>query len=485
MIMEFGHQKTKDVLNWFEKIAQIPRCSKNEGAICNWLVNWAKENHFDVTLDKVQNVLIRVPASPGFEKSPIVILQGHVDMVCEKTPDSTHDFTKDPIELVYDGEWLKANKTTLGADNGIALAMAMAIAVDKEIGHPPLELLFTVDEETGLTGARSLEPGFLKGRILINIDSEDEGYFTVGCAGGVNTNISIPVNWAAVPKSYTLMKISAGGMKGGHSGIDINKEKANAIKIMAHSLHALRQNTDTRLAVITGGTAHNAIPRDCEAFIFIPDSAVANAQKVVSDIETILKFEFKNTDPGLFIKAERSNERLDDALAEDDTRRVIDFLTVIPHGVANMSTDIQGLVETSNNLARIRVEDGQVRVLTSQRSSLISRLNAHTNRIEAAARLAGGEARSGDGYPPWPPNMESPLLARSLKIYERLFNKKPVVDVIHAGLECGIIGDRNAGMDMISIGPTLKNPHSPEERVNTATIGKIWDFMAELFKELK
>jgi dipeptidase D len=483
--MKFEHQKTNEILKWFEEITKIPRCSKDEGAICDWLINWAKMNNFEVKTDKVQNVLIKVPANPGYENSPIIVLQGHVDMVCEKTPDSTHDFTKDPIKLVYDGEWLTADKTSLGADNGIAIAMAMTMALDKEMPRPALELLFTVDEETGLTGASALEPGFFEGRILINIDSEDEGYFTVGCAGGINTNLSVPFKLADVPKDHKLLKFKAGGMKGGHSGIDINKQKANAIKVLTQALNDAVEKVEIRLANISGGTAHNAIPRDCEAYVYVPENKVDKLNTVLAEAETTLNMEFKNTDPDLFIKAEETSETFKQALTAADTKKICDFIIVLPHGVSAMSTDIEGLVETSNNLASIRIENGQIKVLTSQRSSLISRLEALTNRIEAVARLVGGEAKSSDGYPPWQPNMDSPLLARSLKIYEGLFNKKPVVEVIHAGLECGIIGDKNPGMDMISIGPTLKNPHSPDEKIHIGTIGMVWDFTAELLKELK
>ena len=483
--MKVEHEKTNEILKWFEEISKIPRCSKNEDAICNWLANWAKDNNFVVENDRVNNVLIKVPGSPGYENSPPVIIQGHVDMVCEKTPDSDHDFSKDPIKLVYDGDWLTADRTTLGADNGIAIAMAMTMAVDKETPHPPLELLFTVDEETGLTGASALEPGFIKGRMLINIDSEDEGTFTVGCAGGINTNLSIPFELTGAPADYQLIKMTGGGMKGGHSGIDIDKEKANAIKIMAQTLHLIRQEVDIRFADISGGTAHNAIPRDIEAFIFAPATDAEKVKTITAEAQETFRAELKNSDPDLHIKVEESREKYDQAMTIEDTRKIIDFITVLPHGVAVMSTDIENLVETSNNLARLRTENGQLKVLTSQRSSLVSRLNALTNRIEAVARLSGGEAQSGDGYPPWQPNMDSPLLAKSLKIYEKLFNKKPVVEVIHAGLECGIIGDKNPGMDMISLGPTLKFPHSPDEKILIPTIGMVWDFVAELLKELK
>lgn len=484
--MKFEHAKTNEILKWFEEITKIPRCSKHEDKICAWLVNWAKAHNFEATKERVGNLVINVPASPGYEDAPITILQGHMDMVCEKTPDSDHDFSKDPIKLVYDGDWLTADKTTLGADNGIAIAMALTAALAKDIVHPPLELLFTVDEETGLTGANALEPGFVKGKILINLDSEDEGVFTVGCAGGINTYSTVPFKFEDVPAGYKQHKIVAGGMKGGHSGIDIAMEKANAIKVIARIIDQIKKKVDLRVADIQGGRAHNAIPRDCESVVFIPKNDWEKAKKIVAETEKTLKIEFKNTDPDLKITITESSEgNFTKAMTASDTQRLIDFIYAVPHGVDAMSTDINGLVETSNNLANIKVEDGVVKVLTSQRSSIVSRLNALSARIEATARLAGGEGRSGDGYPPWPPNMASPLLDKSKKLYEKMYNKKPVVEVIHAGLECGIIGDKNPGMDMISIGPDLKNPHSPDEKIRISAIGKVWDFLVELLKEMK
>ncbi|MDZ7331237.1 MAG: aminoacyl-histidine dipeptidase [candidate division KSB1 bacterium] len=484
--MKFEHAKTNEILKWFEQITKIPRCSKKEDQIRSWLLQWAKEHQFATKTDAVGNLVIKVPASPGYEQAPLTVLQGHMDMVCEKTPDSDHDFSKDPIKLIYDGDWLRADKTTLGADNGIAIAMAMTVAVSKDVPHPPLELLFTVDEETGLTGANALQPGFIEGKILINLDSEDEGVFTVGCAGGMNTTSTVPINFESIPTGYQAYKLTGSGMKGGHSGVNIKEERANAIKVVARVLDALKKVTDMRVAHIQGGRAHNAIPRDCEAVVFFPKNDWDKVQKEVTQQEQILKSEFKNTDPDLKITIEPNGAgKFNQVFTAKDTRKLIDFLLVMPHGVAAMSTDIPGLVETSNNLANITVENGAVKVLTSQRSSIVSRLHAHTNRIEAVTRLAGGEARSGDGYPPWPPRMDSPLLDRCRKLYRRMFGKDPVVEVIHAGLECGIIGDKNPGMDMISIGPDLKNPHSPDEKISIPAIGKVWDFLVELLKELK
>ncbi len=478
--MRFEHE----ILNWFEKVSAIPRCSGNEAAISQWLMNWAKENHFEVKTDKTQNLLLKVPASPGYENAPIVVIQGHLDMVCEKTPDSNHDFTKDPINLIYDDEWLTADKTSLGADNGIAIAMAMALVMDKEVSHPPLELLFTVNEEIGLVGAAGLEAGFFEGKILLNLDSEEEGHFTIGCAGGLNTHLSVPIQWAEVPSHFQLMKINTGGMTGGHSGVDIHIERANAIKVLTQTLFFVKQQVDIQLVKIHGGTAHNAIPRDAEAFVFVPYNQIETVKTLVQEVETILRYEYKNTDSGLFIKVDASSEHFDQVTTSENTQKLIDFLMGLPHGVAAMST--LGLVETSNNLAQVRVENGHLVVLTSQRSSVESRLEALTHQIEAVARLAGGKVYNGNRYPAWQPNMDSPLLLKSCEIYERLFEaQKPVVKVIHAGLECGIIGNKVPGIDMLSFGPTIKSPHSPDEKIHLASVGRVGAFLVALLKECR
>ncbi len=483
--MIFNHQKTNEILNWFEQINQIPRESGHEQAICQWLINWAKQNNFAIKTDSVQNLLIKVPASNGYENAPIVILQGHLDMVCEKKPDSTHDFRKDPIKMIVDGDWLRADKTTLGADNGIAIAMAMTIAMDNNIPHPPLELLFTIDEETGLHGASAIKPGFFDGRILINIDSEQEGYLTIGCAGGCNTNIALPIEWARIPSNYQLVTIKAGGMTGGHSGIEIHAERANAIKVLAQTLNFIRQQTEIRLVNFTGGTAHNAIPRDAKAIVFIPQSEIEKIKATLRKMEESLKAEYQQTDPYLFLKIENNDDNSMQAITNTDT--VIDLLIALPHGVATLSSqNIASLVETSNNLASIRIQGNNLKILTSQRSAVESKLEFLTQRIEAIARLAGCIVYSDNRYAAWQPQMDSPLLAISCKIYEQMFRKQPIIDVIHAGLECGIIAEKSsAKLDMISIGPTIKYAHSPDEKLLIGTVGKVWDFLLELLKNLR
>lgn len=481
--MTAEHQKTKDTLHWFEEISKIPRCSKNEGAIRDWLIGWAREHSLTTKVDNTGNVVIRVPASSGMEGKPIAVLQGHMDMVCEKAKGYEHDFSKDPLKLIYDGDWLTADRTTLGADNGIAIAMSLALALDTDNPHPALELLFTVDEETGLTGATELAEDMLEGRILLNVDSEDEGVFTVGCAGGQDTHLSLPVAAEPVPTGWTTLHLVAGDMSGGHSGVDIHEERANAIGVLTRALHGLLVDGPVHLAAIHGGTAHNAIPRDAEAVLAVPANRVDDVKAHVASLESTLRAEYAKTDPNLTLRVEPT-EAAAEALSANTTRKALDFLLAIPYGVADMSKDIKGLVETSDNLATVALKDQSLLVLTSQRSANMARLDLLTSRIEAVARLACGEAKTGGGYPAWQPNMDSPLLAKCLEVYKGLFDKEPVVEAIHAGLECGIIGAKYAGMDMISFGPTIKNPHSPDEKLQISTVGQVYDFLCALLKAL-
>jgi dipeptidase D len=482
--MNISHEKTKTILHWFEEINKIPRCSKNESAIAAWLCNWAEEHNFEYKKDPIGNVLFNVPATAGYEKSPIVVIQGHMDMVCEKTKDSTHDFEKDPIGLVYEDGWLKADRTTLGADNGIAMAMALTAATATDVPHPPLELLFTVDEETGLNGAVALEPGFVEGKILLNVDSEDEGVFTVGCAGGKDSHVTLPIQLAQTPKGFATFRVIAEGMRGGHSGVDIHQQRANALKILNRTLISVAAGCDLRLVNFQGGTAHNAIPRDAEAVICLPNHQADKARNLIAEMDARLKAEYVNNDPKITVSMNTEKDATQ-ALSAQETNKILDFIMIFPHGVYAMSTDIEGLVETSNNLATIKTGVSQMEFLTSQRSSNMDRLDLISFEIEALARLAGGQAETNEGYPAWMPNMDSPLLAKCQSVYKGLFGKEGVVEIIHAGLECGIIGAKYEGMDMISFGPTLKNPHSPDEKIEISAISNVWDFMAELMKTYK
>ena len=483
--MTTNHAYTQKILDAFAQISQVPRPSKKEEKIVAWLMNWASENSLEARTDEALNVLIEVPASNGYEHSETLVLQGHMDMVCEKTKGYEHDFDNDPIELVFtDDGWLTANQTTLGADNGIAIAMAMVAATDENVAHPPLELLFTTDEETGLTGATSLQPGFIKGKQLLNIDSEDEGVFTVGCAGGEDARLLLPFTADEVLSTHGALRLITGGMAGGHSGIDIIDGRANALKLLFRAIHVISKNTDVRISSISGGTARNAIPRDAEAVLLIPSADVESTKAIVAELQKKMQTEYAKTDPGfnLSLMAE-SNANL--ASSTKTTRLAIDTVFAYPHGVAEMSKDIDGLVETSNNMATINIEDGKLVILSNQRSSNMDSLALLCDRIMSVARLAGAEGETSGGYPSWQPNMGSHLLARCLEVYEGRFGKKPVVEAIHAGLECGIIGSKYDGMDMISFGPTIKNPHSPDEKIEIESIGKVWDFMVALFESYK
>lgn len=477
--------ETKQVIELFEQINRIPRCSHDEERIRAWLLEWAQDHGLASEHDEAGNVLIRVPASGGYESAPTVVLQGHMDMVCEKTPDSTHNFTTDPIPVVAEGDWLRAHETTLGADNGIAIALALAVA-EGDISHPPLEILITSDEETGLTGAQNLRSGWLRGTHLLNLDSEDEGVFTVGCAGGRDTIVTMPMDLESVPEALTTRELAVSGLQGGHSGVDIHLGRANANRLLVRALVELRarladDGTAVRLATIRGGNAHNAIPRDAAAVIAFPESATARVDAIVGELLETFRAEYGSLEPSIGLTI-RTGTRPSDLFAEASTARLLDALIAMPHGVVRMSSEVPGLVETSTNFATIRTNNDAVVVKTSQRSSYRSRLAEIAGRIEALARLAGAQAQNESSYPPWEPRMESELLGRVVESYRETFSTEPVVEVIHAGLECGVIGSKYPEMEMISLGPTIQNPHSPDERLNVPSLGKVCRLIEALMR---
>jgi dipeptidase D len=479
--------KTERVLDLFRRINEIPRCSKNEEKIVLWLKQWAEEKQFPVKVDSAGNMLITVAPSAGYEHSPVIVIQGHVDMVCEKSPDSDHNFSKDPIRHIVENDWLRADKTTLGADNGIAIALAMALATDDNVAHPPLELLFTVDEETGLNGAKLLEPGFVKGKVLLNVDSEAEGEFTVGCAGGRHTHVSRKLTLTDLKGSPRLFGLKMLGLHGGHSGIDIHKQRANANKLLARTLDRLSRSCQIRLISLKGGTAHNAIPRDAAATFACDPSQAATVTKVVEDFRETLKSEYATIEPllALSLFPVDSGPNGEKALSQQETRRVIDLILSLPHGVMRMSPDFEGLVETSNNLARMEISDDSLQILTSQRSLVMSRMDEATTIINAAAALAGAESHSGSEYPPWTPALQSALLKRCREVYTSVSGRQAVIQSLHAGLECALIGDKYEGMDMISFGPTMEDPHSPSERLFIPSIARVWEFMVAILASYK
>lgn len=472
------------VLHWFKEISEIPRCSKDEDIVCDYLVDWAEDNNFEVKEDEARNILIKVPAKGGMDKHPTVILQGHVDMVCEKTPESKHDFSQDPIELVFgDDGWLRAKDTSLGADNGIAIALAMALALDENISHPPLELLFTVDEETGLTGANALQPGFIEGKILLNLDSEEEGVFTIGCAGGRDTNINLPLEMVNIPSCATCaVEISIGGLKGGHSGMNINAGRANAIQLLTRVLKSI--DSEFELVAFEGGTAHNAIPRDARAVILVIPDDIEIVENVVHNLNDRFVDEYQDIEPDLTAKVRVIDSTDNNAVSASSTERMLDLLLALPHGVLAYSQKPDGAVETSNNLATVKVDNGMLEILLSQRSSVKTRLDYLTQKIEAIGNLSGAAVSSSVGYPSWQPNYKSRLLEKCQQTYKALTKEEAKAIVIHAGLECGVIGSKYDGMDMISLGPNIKYPHSPDEMMEIKSIDNTYKFMTALLSSL-
>ena len=476
------------VIDIFKALAQVPRQSKHEEKVSAWLVERAQKHGFDVERDDANNVFIRVPATPGYEHAPILILQGHMDMVCEKTPGSSHNFDTDPIDVIIEDGWMHANQTSLGADDGLGVALALAMAEDPDIEHPALEIFITSDEETGMTGASALRPEQLKGRILLNLDSEDEGIFTVGCAGGRETKATLTLQKTTVTPGTRVVAIHIGGLLGGHSGCEIDKGRASAIKLSARLISNIMADVrDVCLVDFSAGSAHNAIPRNADLVLAVPAQDEKRVTDILDRMARVFASEFKATDPGIAISHVESDCTAQNVYKTDSLRTLCDLLLCYPHGVASMNHEVAGLVETSDNLASlsIEIEKDTVHLLSSQRSSVMSKLNALTARIEACIRLAGGEFQSSKGYPGWAPDMESDLLRRCVATYEARFGHKPVVNVIHAGLECGIIGAKIPDMQMISFGPTVVSPHSPQERAEIATIQKVADFLIDLLKSYK
>ena len=470
----------KSVFSAFLKICKIPRESGHEELICSYLQNFAKERELKCSVDAIGNVVICKPASSGMEQRPVVVLQSHVDMVCEKNEDVVHDFAKDPIDVYEEEGWLKARGTTLGADCGIGMAAQLALLDSKEAVHGPIECLFTVSEETGLDGARALKPGFITGNILLNLDSEDEGEVFIGCAGGIDTTARFSWVAEAVPDGAVALKVSVGGGTGGHSGDEIHKGLANANQLLARFLWQAQQKFDFGIARMQGGNKRNAIAREAWALCTLSLQDQEAFGSLFSQFSLECKAEYRHTDPDLTL--ELLPGELPDRLIDTDTcRRLVAALYSCPHGVMAMSNEIPGLVETSSNLASIKMDkEGEIRIGTSQRSSVNSARFHAARRIEALFRLAGAAVTHESEYPGWAPKTDSPILVNAKASYTRLFGKAPAVKAIHAGLECGIFLDAFPALDMISFGPTLRGVHAPGERLEIASVQKFWDFLLDI-----
>lgn len=482
--MEITDLRPNIVWKYFHEVTQVPRPSKKEGKMIAFLESFAEAHHIAIKKDAVGNILMSKPATPGMENRPVVVLQSHMDMVCEKNNDTKHDFDNDPIETMIDGEWLRANGTTLGADNGIGVAAELALLASDDIEHGPIECLFTVDEETGLTGAKAVQEGFMTGDILLNLDSEDEGEVFMGCAGGKDTQATFHYTPVPAPEALHYVRIDVKGLNGGHSGGEIHKGLGNANKILVRYLYLLRQQCPFVLCEIDGGNLRNAIAREAHAVIGLPTEHKETARVLLNHFAADVENELKHVDKNVRLimeSVERPAFRIDDETAE----KVIFAMHACPHGVIGMSHDIEGLVETSTNLASIKMkEENTILVGTSQRSSIESCKIAVANQVAATFNLAGAEVRHGDGYPGWAPNPDSKILKVAQDSYKRLFGKEAKIKAIHAGLECGLFLTKYPHLDMISFGPTLRDVHSPNERIEIKTVELWWQHLTDLLKSI-
>lgn len=467
----------------FYEISQIPRPSKKEERITAHFEQLFQSMGLKYTKDKVGNLVARVPASKGRSKAPIVVLQGHSDMVCEKNRGTEHDFDLDPIRLVRHNDWIGADGTTLGADNGIGVAAALAIATDPTAVHGPLEILITVDEETGLTGANQISSKMLKGKYLLNLDTEEDGVFCIGCAGGMDTSGLFRVKRAPAPGAgHAAFALRVSGLKGGHSGAEIHVGRANAIKLLARTLHAL-QPLAPQMTQLQGGSKRNAIPREAEAVVVLPEVAVEKARAIVARCEQDFQNEFRTADGGVRVALDPVALPTS-VYAKPFAQKVVQTLLALPHGVVRMSTDIEDLVETSTNLATVVSDDDTLTIGTNQRSSVESAKRYIAASVAAGLKLGGAKVAHSDGYPGWQPNMQSPLLEICRAAATDLYGKAPEIKAIHAGLECGILGGKYPGLDMISFGPTITGAHSPDERVHIPAVEKFYDLLKRVLDGL-
>jgi len=485
MSNEISTLTPNDVWENFYQLTRIPRPSHHEEQIRKFIFDFGKSLGLETIQDETGNVIIRKPATAGMEKRKGVILQGHLDMVPQKNSDKDHDFAKDPIETIIDGEWVRANGTTLGADNGIGVAAAMAVLASKDLAHGPVEALFTATEETGMDGAIGLKSGMLKGDILINMDSEDEGELYVGCAGGEDATAKFSFTEVPVPAESIAFKLNITGLKGGHSGLDINLGRGNANKIFFRVLKEASKVCGLRLASINGGNLRNAIPREAFGVVTVPYATADKLVGLVAGLTTVIKRELSATEPTL--KIELSKTEMPASLIDEKTQiNLTHAIVACPNGAIRMSDSMPGLVETSTNLAIVKSDNDKktINISCLMRSSVDSARAELGSRMDSVFSLAGAKVTLTGGYPGWKPNMESPILKTMLQVYNDKFGRIPEIKAIHAGLECGILGGTYSHWDMISFGPTIRFPHSPDEKVNIESVSKFWDFLVETLKNI-
>lgn len=469
------------IWRYFQEISQIPRESGNEGRIREYLITTAKKHSLEHKTDTAGNVLVIKPGTAGSET---VILQAHMDMVCEKKPETAHDFNTDPIRLVEDDGWIRAEGTTLGADDGIGMAAMLALMEAPSLEHPNLELLFTVEEETGLTGASMLRQVFITGKTLINLDSEDDGIFYIGCAGGRNTDITLECTLTDPPAGYVPVSITVTGLSGGHSGIDINKGRGNAIKLVNRFIKGTIKSVPFHLASIEGGSRHNVIPRDARAVVYLDEQTLPVLKNAASRWNSIFVQELEGIDEQVKITVLPDPSAPQRVIVSEDVARILEMISILPHGVLSMNESRDNLVITSTNLAVCSMDGSVLKVKTNQRSIYTTSIEDASDMVQSIGRIIGACVTPCEDYPAWRPDFNSRILSKAIPVFESLFGKPPLVKVIHAGLECGVIGEKIPDMDMISIGPTVEHAHSPSERVNIETVGRMWEFITSLLANL-
>lgn len=473
------------IFTYFEEISKIPRGSGNEKAISDFLVKFAKDHNLEVIQDEVLNVIIKKPATPGYENAPGVILQGHMDMVCVKNANKVHDFLKDPITLKYVDDMIYADGTSLGADNGIAVALAMAVLTSKDTNHPPLEVLITVDEESGMTGANNLNPEHISGKILLNLDSEEEGKLLVSCAGGLRAAINVDAKWKNASKDLVPYTIAIKGLMGGHSGTEIDKERGNSNKLLGRVLHDLYKEIPFNLAHISGGSRANVIPSEAEAVILISSDKYEAIEIKVKKWDEILKNEFKVSDPNVVVSISKSEKVFDKTLDSTATAKVVDLLIAIPNGVQNMSKSIEGLVESSSNIGVLTTDDKGICFEFSIRSSVSSRKDYIKEQIGTIAKLANVEFEANGEYPAWEYNPNSKIREVCQKVYKEKYGEEPEVVAIHAGVECGLFGEKFPDLDMISMGANAYDAHTTNEHVSISSVKRTYEYLLAILEELK
>ena len=482
--MNKNELKPARVFEQFAKINEIPRPSKHEEQMIEYLKSFGESRGLETLVDETGNVIIRKPATPGYENKETIILQSHMDMVCEKLVDIDFDFNKDAIQTYIDGEWLCAKGTTLGADDGIGCAIELAILDSDDIEHGPLECVFTRDEETGLTGAEGMKSGFMKGDMLINLDSEDEGQIFVSCAGGRNTTATFHFEREAAPEGWFFVKASLKGLTGGHSGDDINKKRANALKVLARFLYQTQERYGLRLVSFNAGKLHNAIPRDGIIVFGVPFDKKEDVRVDWNVFTSLVEEEYHVTEKNMQFDMESADAA--PVLPQDVSTRIVQALQAVDNGVFAMCQDeeISWLVETSNNVASVETKENEIKVVASQRSNVMSALDNQAATIKAVFQLAGAEVVQGEGYPAWKMNPNSKMTALAVESYKKLFGKAPKVLGIHAGLECGLFSEKYPDLDMVSFGPTLRGVHSPDERLLIPTVQMVWDHLLDILKNV-